>query len=512
VADRPKQGSSPGPARRTVGPVNALQLYPAFAETFWSFRHALKFVGRRAALPPLGLVTVAAMLPRDWDLRLVDTNVRPLADADLEWADLVLVSAMNAQRASARGLVARCRAAGATLIAGGPLFDAEQDAFPEVDHFVLGEAEAILPEFLDDFARGRARRVYVAPALPDLGRTPAPRWDLLHLAHYHSMSVQFSRGCPFDCEFCDITSRFGHRPRTKSPAQVVAEIDALYARGWRGSLFFVDDNLIGPRRAIRRELLPALIAWRRGKRGMPFYTEVSIDLARDPALMAAMVEAGFGSVFIGIETPEDAGLAECNKRQNRGRDLIADVRAIQRAGLQVQGGFIVGFDSDTPSVFQRMTDFIQSSGIITAMVGMLSAPSATRLYARMKREGRLLGEMSGDNADGTTNILPRMGLEALSQGYRSVLRGIYAPGPYYRRVRTFLREFRPHPVRVAVDWRHIVALFYSGVRLGVIGRERFHFWGLMAWTLFRRPRLLPAAVTFAIYGHHFRRISAAHGA
>jgi radical SAM superfamily enzyme YgiQ (UPF0313 family) len=492
--------------------VNALLVYPAFADTFWGFRHALKFVGRRAALPPLGLVTVAAMLPRTWRLRVVDTNVRPLSAADLAWADLVLVSAMNAQRRSARELVARAHAAGKTIVAGGPLFDAEQEAFPEVDHFVLGEAESSLAPFLDDFTCGRARRVYVATGLPELRATPVPRWDLLNLADYHALSVQFSRGCPFDCEFCDITSRFGHRPRTKAPEQIVAELDTLYGLGWRGSVFFVDDNLIGNKRELKTALLPALVRWRRGRQGMPFYTEASINLARDAELMSSMVQAGFGTVFVGIETPEDAGLAECNKLQNRGRDLIADVRTIQRAGLQVMGGFIVGFDSDTPSVFRRMTEFIQASGIVAAMVGMLSAPSSTRLYERMKREGRLLGEMSGDNTDGTTNIRPRMGAETLREGYRSILRGIYSPGPYYRRVRTFLREYRPRGRPAVLDWRDFRALFYSSVRLGVLGRERFHYWGLLVWTLFRRPKLFPAAVTFAIYGHHFRRFCKTIGA
>ncbi len=496
---------SPGAKR-----VNALLVYPAFADTFWGFRHALKFVGRRAALPPLGLVTIAALLPRAWHIRVADTNVRPLSAADLAWADVVMVSAMNAQSRSAHELLARCRAAGKTIVAGGPLFDADQTAFPEVDHFVLGEAEAVLASFLKDFENGRANRVYRPTELPDLHQTPIPRWELLNLAHYHSLSVQFSRGCPFDCEFCDVTSRFGHLPRTKSPEQIVAELDLLYRLGWRGSVFFVDDNLIGNMRDLKAGLLPALIRWRQGKRGMPFYTEASINLARDAALMSSMVEAGFGTVFIGIETPEDAGLAECNKRQNRGRNLIADVRTIQRAGLQVMGGFIVGFDSDTPMVFRRMSEFIQSSGIITAMVGLLNAPSSTRLYDRMKQEGRLLGEMTGDNTDGTTNIQPRMGLEVLREGYRSVLKSIYSPGPYYARVRTFLREFRPvGRCGVVVDWRHILALFYSSVRLGLVGRERFHFWGLLGWTLFRRPRLIAAAVTFAIYGHHFERVSKA---
>ncbi len=486
--------------------VNALLLYPAFPDTFWSFRHALKFVGRRAAMPPLGLVTIAPMLPRSWNLRLVDVNVRPLAAAELEWADLVLVSAMSAQRSSARAVIARCRAAGKTIVAGGPLFDAEQAGFPEVDHFVLGEAEATLAPFLADLEAGRARHVYLPSVVPDLSATPVPRWDLLRLADYQSMSVQFSRGCPFDCEFCDITARFGHRPRTKAPEQIIAELDALHAQGWHGSVFFVDDNFIGNVRELKTRLLPTLVAWRKDKRGMPFFTEASINLARNPALLALMVEAGFNSVFIGIETPDDAGLAECNKRQNRGRDLLADVRTIQRAGMQVQGGFIVGFDHDTPEVFRRMVEFIQDSGIVTAMVGILNAPSTTRLYERMKREGRLLGEMTGDNVDGTTNILPRMGLGALREGYRDILRSLYSPGPYYRRVRTFLREYRPPKLRGIPDWRHLLAFFYSVVRLGVLGRERFHYWGLLGWTLCRRPQLLAEAVTLSIYGHHFRKV------
>jgi radical SAM superfamily enzyme YgiQ (UPF0313 family) len=488
--------------------MKVLLLYPEFPDTFWSFKHALKFVCRRAALPPLGLLTVAAMLPRDWELRLLDVNVRKLGDADLAWADAVLVSAMIAQRDSARALIARCRRAGKTIVAGGPLFTAEHREFPEVDHFVLNEAEVTLEPFLRDFAAGRAQRVYESSEYPDLRRTPVPRWELADLGRYHSMSVQFSRGCPFDCDFCNVTAMFGHLPRTKSAEQIVAELDALYRLGWRGSVFFVDDNLIGHKRDLKERLLPALTTWRKGKRGVPFYTEASINLADDAALLAAMVEAGFGTVFIGIETPEDAGLAECNKRQNRRRDLVADVRTIQRAGMQVQGGFIVGFDSDTPGVFERQVDFIQKSGIITAMVGLLTALPQTRLHERMRREGRLLGESTGDNADGTTNFEPRMGMEALREGYQRLLRGIYAPGPYYRRIRTFLRVYRAPKLSVVPSWRHAVALGWSAVRLGVLGRERFHYWGLLAWTLFRRPSMLSAAVTFAIYGHHFRRVSA----
>jgi radical SAM superfamily enzyme YgiQ (UPF0313 family) len=492
--------------------MNVLLLYPEFPDTFWSLKHALKFVLKRASLPPLGLLTVAAMLPADWNARLVDLNVRRLGESNLAWADIIFVSAMIAQRDSARAVLARCRAAGKTVVAGGPLFSAEHECFPEVDHFVLNEAEVTLGPFLSDLAHGCARRVYTSSEHPDLHHTPAPRWELADRGRYASMSIQFSRGCPYDCDFCNVTAMFGHQPRLKSPEQIIAELDGLYRLGWRSPVFFVDDNFIGNKRFLKESLLPALIAWRRGKRGVTFFTEASINLADDARLMSLMVEAGFETVFIGIETPDDASLAECDKRQNLGRDMVADVKRIQRAGLQVQGGFIVGFDSDTPATFQRQVEFIQKSGIVTAMVGLLNAPPATRLYERMKREGRLLGETTGDNVDCTTNFVPRMSMESLREGYRSVLHRIYAPDSYYRRVRTFLREYHPANTKLSLGWRDAWALSYAHLRLGIIGRERFHYWGLLLWTSVRRPALLQTAVTLAIYGHHFRKVCDALGA
>ena len=492
--------------------MKALLLYPEFPDTFWGFKHALKFIRKKASLPPLGLLTVAAMLPKAWEKRLVDVNVRPLREQDLAWADVVLISAMIAQRDSAVQLIARCRAAGKTIVAGGPLFTVEHAQFPDVDHFVLNEAEATLPEFLHDFALGRARRVYTSAHLPDLGATPAPLWELMDLRRYGSMSVQYSRGCPFDCEFCSVTAMFGHRPRVKTAAQIVTELDGLWRRGWRGAVFFVDDNLIGNKRSLRDELLPALIRWRQGKRGFAFFTEASINLADDGDLMRQMVAAGFDQVFIGIETPEEASLNECNKCQNQRRDLLADVKRIQRAGLQVQGGFIVGFDNAPPTIFQRQIDFIQKSGIVTAMVGLLQAVPGTKLYERLRQQGRLLGQTTGDNVDGTTNFIPRMNRETLHDGYRRLMDHLYAPGPYYRRIRTFLREYRPSPSPGGSNLRNIGAFGRASVRLGILGRERFHFWALLMWTCFRRPKLVPMAVTLSIYGFHFRKCSAALGA
>ena len=493
--------------------MKVLLLYPDFPDTFWSFKHALKFIRKQASLPPLGLLTVAAMLPPEWEKRLVDTNVRTLRDRHLAWADVVFISAMIAQRDAVTALIARCRAAGKLIVAGGPLFTSAHEEFPDVDHFVLNEAEITLPEFLRDFAQGQARRVYASTEFADVAQTPTPQWKLADLRRYASLSIQYSRGCPFDCEFCDVTAKFGHRARAKSAAQIIAELDAIHQAGWRGPVFFVDDNLIGNKRALKTDLLPALIAWQERRRsGMPFYTEASINLADDDELMRLMVDAGFDGVFVGIETPDEASLAECNKRQNQKRDLIADVKRMQRAGLQVQGGFIVGFDSDTSTIFQRQIDFIQKSGIVTAMVGLLNALPDTRLHARMKLEGRLSGQTTGNNADGSINFVPRMNTEALLEGYRNILRRIYAPKPYYQRVRTFLREYRRPKISAPLSWRHVWALGHSSLRLGVIGRERFQYWRLLLWTLFHRPALLQLAVTFAIYGHHFRKCCDSVGA
>ena len=490
--------------------MKVLLLYPEFPDTFWSFKYALSFAGKRAALPPLGLLTVAALLPPDWSLKLVDTNVRPLTEQDLAWADCAFISAMVVQREAARRLVAQCRQAGLRVVAGGPLFSAEHEQFEGVDHFILNEAELTLPPFLEDLTQGRPRRLYTSDTFPDIRQTPVPRWDLLDLKRYASMSVQFSRGCPFNCDFCNVTTLFGHRVRMKSPAQVVAELDGLYARGWRGDVFFVDDNFIGNKRYVKTELLPALIAWRKNKKGNVFYTQASMNLADDEALMGMMVEAGFSKVFVGIETPDEESLAECNKLQNKRRDLVQDVKRIQRAGLQVEGGFIVGFDHDRPTIFQRQIDFIQQSGIVTAMVGLLQAPAGTRLYARMKSEDRLYTEFSGDNVDGTTNIIPAMSTRTLRKGYRQILDYIYSPAPYYERVRTFLREYGGPHVRGKLTLSHILAFVRSVLRLGVLGRERAQYWRLLLWTQFRCPRLLPDAVILAIYGYHFRKMCENH--
>jgi len=490
--------------------MKVLLIYPEFPDTFWSFKHALNFIRKQSSLPPLGLLTVAALLPSDWELRLVDMNVEHLSDRDLDWADYAFISAMVVQRQSTLEVVRRSKKAGLKLVAGGPLFANEMELFPEVDHFVLNEAEVTLPPFLKDLKEGRAGRVYTSAEFADIQQTPAPMWRLAKLKIYATMAIQFSRGCPFNCDFCNITVLFGHKPRVKTAAQIIGELDTLYQLGWHGNVFFVDDNLIGNKKYLKESLLPAIIAWRKGKIGMPFNTEVSINLADDEELMHLMSAAGFDTVFVGVETPNDDSLAECGKNHNRKRDLIENIKRIQRSGLQVQGGFILGFDNDNPSIFQRQIEFIQKSGIVTAMVGLLQAPPGTRLFERLRSEGRLTGSLTGDNVDGTTNIIPKMNLEILHKGYKAVLRYLYAPENYYARIKIFLREYKTPQINVPIDFTYVMAFFRSILRLGIIGKERLQYWKLFAWTLIRRPRLFPLAITLAIYGFHFRQVIEMH--
>jgi radical SAM superfamily enzyme YgiQ (UPF0313 family) len=492
--------------RKEPADMNVLLIYPKFPDTFWSFTYALNFIGKKAAFPPLGLLTVASLLPEEWPRRLVDMNVDCLTDKDLSWADMAFIGGMAVQRKSARQIIARCSASNLKIVAGGPLFTAAPDEFDAVDHLVLDEAELTLPAFLSDLQYGQLKKVYRASGFCDLRDTPTPAWDLVKMKRYASMNIQFSRGCPFNCEFCNVTALFGHRSRMKTPRQVIAELDRIYAFGWRGSIFFVDDNFIGNKVYLKTHLLPALIEWRKGKKGCVFFTEASINLADDPELLDMMVTAGFDSVFIGIESPDEVSLTECHKTQNKNRDLLESVKMIHRSGLQVMGGFIVGFDSDRPSIFQRQIDFIQNSGIVTAMVGMLQAPPGTRLFDRLQRESRIVNNFSGDNVDGTTNILPRMGIDRLLDGYRSIMKQIYSPKNYYQRVRILLRELKAPEIGQPMNLQRFLSFFRCVFRLGVLGKERFHYWRLMVWTLFRKPRLMPVAITLSIYGYHYRKI------
>jgi radical SAM superfamily enzyme YgiQ (UPF0313 family) len=476
-------------------------------------KHAIKFIGKRSCEPPLGLITVASMLPEPWHRRLVDTNVTDLTDADIAWSDLVFLSGMDLHRDSFLEIASRCKRLGATVVGGGPFCSMHHEEIDDVDHFVLNEAEITLPMFLEDFARGEAAPVYTTEGLPspypDITSTPAPQWDLLDLDAYSTIDVQYSRGCPFDCEFCSVTAMLGHRPRCKATDQVIAELDSLYLAGWRGPVFVVDDNFIGNRSRLKRELLPELTRWST-ERGFPFsfITEVSINLVDDEELVDAMVAAAFRMLFVGIETPDEESLRECGKRQNEGRNLVESVKYLQRKGFDVTAGFIVGFDSDTPTVFDRQIAFIQASGIVTAMVGLLTAETGTKLYDRLEREGRIEQVTTGDNTDGVLNFTPRLDRELLLDGYRRLVQTIYSPRYYFDRVKTFLSEYRmPDSGPKSRDRANIGALLRAVWKIGIVGRGSVWFWRLMLLTIVRYPKLYAESIRMAIYGYHFRKVA-----
>jgi len=487
-----------------------LLVYPQYPDTFWSFRHALKFISKKAAHPPLGLLTVAAMLPGEWEKKLVDMNVTALKDKDIKWADYVFIGAMVVQRDSVKEVITRCKKMGTKTVAGGPLFTTEYEEFDEVDHLVLDEAEITLAPFLEDLEKECAQHIYTSKERPDITKTPIPLWSLINMKKYASMNIQYSRGCPYNCDFCDVVILNGHKPRTKDKDQILGEIEALYNQGWQGSLFVVDDNFIGNKKKLKVEILPAIIKWQKERKyPFPLFTETSINLADDEELMQLMTEAGFDRVFIGIESPNEESLAECNKSQNKNRDLVASVKKIQSYGMEVQGGFIVGFDSDPLSIFRSQINFIQNSGIVTAMVGLLNAPRGTRLYQRLKQENRLLKTFTGDNTDCSLNFIPKMNYETLISGYKHILSTIYAPKQYYERIRTFLKEYKPQQklkasqVRLHYVWGFIRSIWILGVK----EKGRRYYWRLFISTLLRRPRLFPLSMVLSIYGLHFRRVS-----
>jgi radical SAM superfamily enzyme YgiQ (UPF0313 family) len=490
---------------------NVLLVYPKNPYTFWSFRDALKFVSKQASLPPLGLMTIAAMLPINWEIRLVDLNIERLDPKDIIWADYVFISAMSIQKESLKTILPEIKKYEKIIVAGGPLFTLEdEEEYPEIDHFVLGEGEVTLPKFLKDLRNNDLKKRYIQDKFPDIKYTPPPRWDLVKIARYGSVGLQYSRGCPFDCEFCNITTMFGHVPRTKTAKQLIGELDGLYERGYRGSVFVVDDNFIGNRKELIEHILPALIEWRKGKIGMTFYTELSINIASDETLMMMMVKAGFKTVFVGIETTSIDGLLECNKIQNTKADLLESVKKIQSYGLEVQAGFIVGLDSDDPSkIFQELIEFIRKSGIVTAMVGLLQAPTKTKLWIRMKETNRLKGNMSGDNGDGTTNIIPKMDIKILLEGYKKIISEIYDPKVYYKRIITHVFnldrvEIKPKPfVKPKFYTSDFKALVLSFIYQGIISKERKYYWEMVFKIFFNRPKYFAHAITLAIYGRHY---------
>jgi len=485
--------------------MHILMVYPRYPNTFWSFRHALSFLGKKAAFPPLGLLTVASLLPSAWEVKLVDMNVEKLREEDLSLADMVFISAMIVQKDSAQEVLERAKALGKRTVAGGPFFTScDRESIRGVDHFVLDEAELTLPPFLKDFEAGCPKAVYTSESKPLLALTPRPRWSLINFKHYATMAVQFTRGCPFNCEFCDITKLYGKVTRAKDASQFVGEMEALLRAGWRGSVFIVDDNFVGNMKETRA-MLPSLIAWQK-EHGFPFsfFTEASVNLAKDEPLMSLMRDAGFTKVFLGIETPQKESLRECKKGQNVHVDLKEVVTTIQQHGMEVLAGFIVGFDADTKSVFDDQIAFIQEAGIPTAMVGLLTALPKTELWKRLQASGRLLRDSTGDNLSTLLNFVPKMDRDELIAGYRRILATIYSERHYYERVHTLLRNFRP-AVRTKLQWCDMRAFLHSIIRIGIFSRARFRYWRLMCAHAGRKT--FPLAVQASILGEHFKRIA-----
>jgi len=485
-----------------------LFVYPQYPDTFWSFKHALKFISKKAVNPPLGLLTISSMLPVKWHKRLVDLNIETLKDKDILWADYVFISAMNIQIESTKNIIKLCKSLNKKIVVGGPLFTEEPENFKMVDHLILNEAELTLPVFLHDLINGKPKQIYQSKEFAQIKETPLPDYSLVKTSKYNTMNLQLTRGCPFNCEFCDITALFGHKVRIKSTEQIINELEAIYNTGWRKNVFFVDDNFIGNKKILKNDILPKIINWMKNKNHpFTFSTEASINLSDDDELMDLLTKAGFSSVFIGIETTESESLVECGKLQNTNRNLVQSIHKIQDYGLEVNGGFILGFDSDSPSIFQKQIEFIRECGIISAMVGLLNAPKKTQLYKRLKQEGRITSETTGNNTDFSLNFTPIMDKKILLDGYAKVINGIYGGKEYYIRVLEFLKRFTPNQKnKFKLTLNHLIAFIRAFIKLGIIDTYRKHYWILFFWTLFNRPKLVPLAITYSVYGFHFRKV------
>jgi radical SAM superfamily enzyme YgiQ (UPF0313 family) len=487
-----------------------LMVYPEFPETYWSFSNALSFEGKESMFPPLGLLTVASMLPNEWERRLVDMNVIGLVDADLEWADMVFASAMLVQQQSLRDVVARAKSLGKTVVVGGPFVSTSSDQIPLADHIFIGEAEETFPQFVKDLELGIPERIYEAAEKPSMALTPLPDFSLCDLSAYSAMCVQYSRGCPFNCEFCDIIEIYGRVPRTKSNEQMIAEFDSLYDQGWRGMVFIVDDNFIGNKKNARK-LVPAMAEWS-AEHAHPFsfLTEASVNLADDDALLSEMRRANFHRVFLGIETPVKASLVEAQKGQNTKGSLLDSVRKIQSYGMEVMGGFIVGFDSDPEDIFDLQIDFIRDSAIPLAMVGLLGALPDTQLWKRLSKEGRLLHAPTGDNTDCVLTFIPKMKVETLIEGYKKVISAIYSPSAFYARATECLSRLSlnaPEPRRMSLG-KELATFARLVLELGVKDSARGEFWRYFGKVLTTNRKRFTHAMTLAAMGYHLRKLTA----
>lgn len=485
-----------------------LMVYPEIPTTYWSFRYALEYVNYRSLMPPLGLLTVASLLPDNYEVKLVDMNVHRLKGSDIEESDIIFISAMIIQKDSFHEVVQWCNEYNKPVAAGGPYPTSSYSQIEGVDYFILNEGEITVPKFIKDYECGCPQKLYWDDTKPDIRETPVPRFDLIDVHDYGNMALQFSRGCPFNCEFCDIIEMFGRKPRTKLPEQFIREMECVYRTGFRGPLFIVDDNFIGNKRRVK-ELLRGIAVWQR-EHDYPFqlYTEASINLAQDDALMELMVNCGFSMVFLGIETPDHKTLEYVQKQQNARADIPESVRIIQEKGIQVLGGFILGFDTDPEDIFDRQIEFIQNAGIPIAMVGLLIALPNTRLYRRLQWEDRLLGDTHGNNThELEMNFMPRMPKEKLLEGYKKIISEIYNPVKYFERSITLLkrmpnRRFVSRPIAKG----DLKAFFLSLIKQS-FSRYGVTYLRFLIRTLRYNRRNFPLAVNLAIKGYHFFRIT-----
>ena len=488
--------------------MRVLLVYPRFPMTYWGFQHSMPLAGKKAALPPLGLVSLAALLPSDWELRLVDLNIQDLSDDDIRWSDAVFMGGMRIQGPSMHEVIARARTLGRRTVVGGPAPTTSPHEYEDADILFQGEAEGRIDDLIGALHRWAGHTIqleaHAEDARPSVADVPTPRYDLIDERNYASVSIQYSRGCPFTCEFCDIIEMFGRVPRLKTPEQIVAELEVIYAEGWRGSVFFVDDNFIGNKKEVRK-LLPVLEAWQK-EHGFPFsfYTEASVNLARDTKLIEGMVAAGFFSVFLGIETPESETLTNANKKQNANVDLEQAVTDLTAAGLEVLAGFIVGFDEDGPSAFEAQRHFIQNSAIPLAMVGMLSALPGTQLWRRLEQEGRLRETSDGDQFD-RPNFEPAMDEEVLLRGYAGLMRDLYTPQAFYQRVQKYVDNAPRTPGSRKPTWGDVLTLGRVMYRVGIRGSARNEFWRVGFRALFRTPHTFSWFVAHAVQGEHMIR-------
>ncbi len=489
--------------------MRVLLVYPKFPKTFWSYEKILALVNRKVLLPPLGLVTVAAILPQEWEFKLVDRNIRPATEQEWAWADVVIFSAMIVQKQDLLEQIQQAKQRGKLVAVGGPYATSVPHEVQEVgaDFLILDEGEITLPMFVESIERGETSGVFRATEKPDVTTTPVPRFDLLELNAYSMMAVQFSRGCPFQCEFCDIIVLYGRKPRTKTPAQLLAELDYLYKLGWRRSIFMVDDNFIGNKRNVKL-LLKELKGWMADHQ-YPFYfdTEASVDLAQDPELLELMVECGFKAVFLGIETPDEDSLQLTKKFQNTRSSLIEAVQTIIKAGLRPMAGFIIGFDGEQPGAGDRIVRFAELAAIPSTTFSMLQALPHTALWHRLQKEGRLRDNQDG-NINQTTlmNFIPTRPLEDIAREYIEAFCALYEPVRYLDRTyRCFLMMGSPSwtaPFKLP-NLMLLKAMAIILWRQGIQRETRWKFWHHLFSIIRRNPKVLELYLDTCAHIEHF---------